>query len=117
MKVIDFLEDDNIEHREAEMLSIAFLIVESIAIHIQQAISDSFVKHSSLGNPMPEEVRQHADKIMIVVGNSRNYNDKIEAKNNILAAIGKAFDSLSSFTGTIYPTIYDSNNNKLNNIK
>ena len=115
IKVIDLVEDEDLPRRKAETLGLAFNIVEAIAIHTQQAIDARNVVSKEKNAPMPASVRQHADEIMIVVGKARSHPDKVEAKNSVLAVVGKALDALGSFTGAIYPTIFDSARNKLNN--
>jgi hypothetical protein len=115
VKVIDLVEDEDLPRRKAETLQLAFNITEAIALHVQQAIDARNRVSKEAGNPMPENVRRHADEIMVAVGKARSHPNKIEAKNSILAAIGKGLDSLGTFTKAVYPTIFDSAGNKLNN--
>lgn len=115
VKVIDLVEDEDIPRRKAETLQLAFNVTEAIAIHTQQAIDARNRVSKEKGIMMPENVRKHADEIMIAVGKARSHPNRIEAKNSILAAIGKALDALETFTKAIYPTIFDSAGNKLNN--
>ena len=115
VKVIDFVEDTDIERRRSETLQLAFNITEAIAIHVQQAIDGRNKISKEKGNPMSENIRKHADEIMIAVGKARSHSNKVEAKNSILQTIAKALDALGTFTKAIYPTIFDSAGNKLNN--
>lgn len=116
VKTIDLVEDTDIVRRKTETLQLAFAMTEAIAIHVQQGIDARDKVAKDKGNPMPENVRKQADEIMIAVGRARSHPNKVEAKNAILQAIAKSLDSLSSFTKALYPTIFDSAGNKLNNL-
>jgi len=115
VKVIDLVEDTDIVRRKSETLQLAFNIIEAIAIHTQHAIDTRAKVAKEKGISMPENVRKHADEIMIAVGRARSHSNKIEAKNSILQTVAKAFDALGSFTMAVYPTLFDSAGNKLNN--
>lgn len=115
VKVIDLLEDESPERRKNETMQLAFNVTEAVALHVQQAIDARDKLSKQKGNPMPENVRKHADEIMIAVGKARSHPNKIEAKNSILQAVAKSLDALGSFTGAVYPTLFDSAGNKLNN--
>ena len=115
VKVIDLVEDTDIVRRKSETLQLAFSIIEAIAVHTQHAIDTRTKVAKEKGIPMPENVRKHADEIMIAVGKARSHSNKIEAKNSILQTIAKALDALGSFTTAVYPTLFDSAGNKLNN--
>jgi hypothetical protein len=115
VKVIDLVEDEDIPRRKTETLQLAFNVTEAIALHVQQAIDARNKMSKDKGNPMPENVRRHADEIMVTVGQARSHPNKLEAKNSILAAVGKGLDALETFTKAVYPTIFDSAGNKLNN--
>lgn len=117
VKVIDLVEDTDIPRRQAETLQLSFNITEAIAIHVQQAIDARDKVSKQKGNPMPENIRKHADEIMIAVGRARSHMDKVEAKNSVLQAVAKALDALGSFTKAVYPTLFDSAGNKLNNLE
>lgn len=114
MKLIDLIEDTDIDRVNAETAQLSFSIIESVAIHIQNAI-DTRYSSSKDDNKMPEHIRRHADEIIVAVGKSRSHMNKIEAKNSVLSAVAKALDALSSFTGAVYPTLFDSAGNQLNN--
>jgi hypothetical protein len=115
VKLIDLVEDIDIPRRKTEALQLAFSITEAIALHVQQAIDARDRLSKQTDQNMPESVRRHADEIMIAVGKARGHTNKIEAKNSILVAVGKALDALESFTKGVYPTIFDSAGNRLNN--
>lgn len=115
VKVIDLVEDEDLPRRKAETLQLAFNVTEGIAKHVQEAIDARDRVAKQTGKPMPENVRRHADEIMIAVGKARSHPNRIEAKNSVLAAIGKGLDALGTFTTATYPTIFDSAGNKLNN--
>lgn len=116
VKTIDLIEDNDVERKQQETLLLAFNIVEAIAIHVQQAIDARAKIAKEKSNPMPENVRVCSDQILIALGKARGHTDKSEAKTAILSSIGKALDALSTFTGAVYPTIFDINGNKLNNM-
>lgn len=115
VKTIDLIEDDDQQRKQQETLQLAFNIVEAVALHVQQAIDARAKVAQQKNNPMPENVRAFSDKILISLGNTRSHQEKSEAKTVLLASIGQALDALSSFTGAVYPSIYDINGNKLNN--
>jgi hypothetical protein len=115
IKVIDLVEDTDIPRRKTETLQLAFSIVEAVAIHTQQAIDARNQVSKQKNNPMPEAVYRYADELLVVVGQARSHPDKIEAKNSVLAVVGKALDALGTFTGSTYPTVFDSAGNRLNN--
>lgn len=115
VKTIDLVEDTDIPRRKAETLQLAFNITEAIALHVQQAIDARYRVSKENNNPMPENIRQHADHIMVAVGQARSHPNKMEAKTAILQAVGKALDALGTFTRAVYPTLFDSAGNKLNN--
>ena len=115
VKTIDLIEDNDQQRKEQETLQLAFNVIEAVALHVQQAIDARAKIALHKNNPMPENVRVCSDQILISLGNTRSNKNKSEAKTALLTSIGQALDLLSSFTGAIYPTIYDINGNKLNN--
>lgn len=116
VKTIDLIEDEDKDRKQQETIALAFNIVEAIAIHVQQAIDARAKIAKEKSNPMPENVRVFSDQILIALGQARGHANKSEAKTAILSAIGKALDALGTFTGAVYPTIFDINGNKLNNM-
>jgi len=115
VKTIDLLEDDDIQRKKQETLLLAFSIVEAIAVHVQQAIDARGQVAKNKGNHMPENVRSYSDNILITLGQVRGLNDKRVAKTAVLVAIGKALDALGTFTGAVYPTIFEVDGRQLNN--
>lgn len=115
VKTIDLVEDDNAERRQQETMALAFNIIEAVAIHVQQAIDARAKIAREKSNPMPENIRAYSDQILIALGKARGHTDKSAAKTAILAAVGKALDALGTFTGAVYPTLFDIGGNKLNN--
>lgn len=115
VKTIDLIEDDDKKRRDQETLQLSFNIIEAVAIHVQQAIDARAKVAKEKNNIMPENVRAHSDQILIALGNARGHADKSAAKTAVLSSIGKALDALSTFTGAVYPTIFDIDGNRLNN--
>lgn len=115
VKTIDLIEDNDQQRKEQETLQLAFNIIEAVALHVQQAIDARSKIALQKNNPMPENVRAFSDQILISLGNTRSHPNKSDAKTALLSSIGQALDSLSSFTGAVYPSLYDINGNRLNN--
>lgn len=107
VKVIDFLEDDNIERKNAEMAKLAFAIIEALVIHVQQSIDIKAQQAVSKGSTFPPHIQQRADHLLVVLGKSRSLPDKIVAKSALLREIAEALRSLADYTKAKYPTLTD----------
>lgn len=115
LKIIDLIEDDKSERRLEETSRLAFSIIEVVGIHTQQAIDSRYEVSRKKEHIMPESVRRKSDSILVAIGEARSTDDMVLAKNHILIAVASALDSLSTFTGSTYPTLFDSTGNRLNN--
>jgi len=115
VKTIDLLEDDDKHRIDNETLVLSYSIAEAIALHVQQAIDSRAKAAKEKGNEMPENIRIYSDKILITVGQVRSMKDKKEAKVNILKSVGSALDALSTFTGAVYPTLFQLDGSQINN--
>lgn len=115
VKTIDLIEDSDLDRKQQETIQLSFNIIEAVAIHVQQAIDARAKIAKEKSNPMPENVRAYSDQILIALGKARGHTDKSAAKTSILASVGKALDALGTFTGAVYPTLFDIGGNKLNN--
>ena len=116
VKVIDLVEDNDQNRKKAETIGLAFNIVESVGLHVQQAIDARHKTSKMKGDGlMPEAIRKHSDNILVAIGQARGFDDKSKGKTAILAAVGKALEALGSYTKAVYPTLFDIEGNKLNN--
>lgn len=113
VKVLDFLEDPDEDRCNSEMAELAFIIVESLAVFVQQSIDDRARKATSQGTEFPTRIKQAGDNLLIVVGQTRGHENKIEAKNVVLRTIASALRELSTFTKAKYPTITDNQRREL----
>lgn len=108
LKVIDFFDDPNEEHRNQEMLALSFTIIEGIALYVQRSIDERIEKAKTVGQEFSSNVQTASNNILIMVGQSRGLDDKIAAKNALLKSVADALRELSSLTKTTYPEIVDS---------
>ena len=100
IKLIDFLEDTNVDRRRAEMLSLTFSVVEAAALRVNQSI----ITKSTQPN-FPPALRKQNDDLIFSIGANRNLSDKVVAKYAVLKEMSGALKLLSSYTGTNYPDI------------
>lgn len=98
---------------EAEISTLAFSIVEALALFVQRSVDDRKNKAESKGLEFPESVRQKGDEILIMLGKSRGLPDKIAAKNAVLKGMADALRALSTFTKATYPDLRNSTGNVL----
>lgn len=113
LKLIDFIDDNNITRRNAEMYKLSYLIIETLAVFVHQSIDDRADKAAEQGINFPPRIKQAGDNLLVVIGKTRGHDDKIVAKNIVLRAIADALRELSAFTKAKYPTITDSKRNEL----
>lgn len=113
LKTLDFIEDADHERRDKEMAKLSFVIIESLAVFVQQSIDDRAKKAENQGVTFPPRVKQAGDNLLVVIGKTRSQDDKIAAKNTVLTAIADALRELSSFTKAKYPSITDSQRREL----
>lgn len=113
VKLVDWIDDEDKQRREKEMLDLAFFIVEAAGIYIQQSIDVRAAKAMRDGNAMPESIRTKGDDILILIGQSKKLDDRIAAKHAILRGIAEALKALGSFTKVTYLPITDSDGNVL----
>lgn len=113
VKLIDFLEDPDHAHRDAEMGRLAFSMVEGLAVFVQQSIDDRAQRALAQNITFPSRIKQAGDNLLVVIGRTRSAADSIEAKNAVLRAIANALRELSVFTKATYPTITTSTRQEL----
>lgn len=113
LKVIDLIEDTDIERRDAETLSLAFIIIEAVAVHVQKHLDEKEQEAKKGEHEFPAEISQKNGDILVAVGRTRHMDDKLEAKTTVLKAIAVALRSLSSYTKANYPAITDSHKRQL----
>lgn len=97
----------------ANMANLAYAIVESVGIFVQQSIDDRRNRAETLKQEFPSQVSRLGDEILIVIGKTRGLPDKISAKNAVLQVTANALRGLSGYTSAKYPSITDSNNVEL----
>lgn len=113
VKLIDFLEDDDVGRKNAEMAKLSFVIVEALVIHIQQSIDAKAQQAVIKGHIFPPHIQHRSDNLLVVLGKSRGLPDKIIAKNALLWEMAEALRSLSDYTRAKYPTLTDISGNPL----
>lgn len=103
IKLIDCLEDDDENRVIADILNLSYVIVEHMAIYIQQSLDMRDQK-----NELPSRVKQKRDDILVTIGKCKSLKDKVAAKNAVLSAASKAIRELGVHTRSKYPAITDS---------
>ena len=100
-KIIDFLEDKNVERYCVEMARLSLVIVEAVALHVQQSIDARAAKDPNF----PSSIRNKSDNLLVIVGKSRGLEDKMVAKGAILKEVAETLRALSTYTKSKYPSI------------
>jgi len=113
IKVVDFLEDSNIQRRNTEALNLSYSIIEGVALYVQRSIDERSDKAKAMGQTFPVGINLASDNILVLIGKSRNLDDRIAAKSAVLRVVAEALRELSTFTRAVYPDIFDSNGNIL----
>ena len=109
LKLPDVLGDSNQERRNKEVIELAFVVVEGMALYVQRSIDERAERASSQGQVFPQAAKSGGDGILVAIGQHRSSGDKIAGKNAVLRVVADALRGLSAFTKSIYPDIYDSN--------
>jgi len=104
---------EELEKLETEISSLAFSIVEALALFIQRSVDERKAKANNQGLEFPENIRQKGDEILVMLGKSRGLPDKIAAKNAVLKGMADTLRALSTFTKATYPDLRDSAGNVL----
>jgi hypothetical protein len=107
VKLIDFLEDKDDTRRKSEMAKLAFAIVESVALFVQQSIDQRATQAAAKGDQFPASIQNKGDNLLVVIGKARQLPDKIAAKSALLKEIAEALRSLSTYTKARYPDMTD----------
>ena len=105
------MEDSESERRNREAYELAFNIIEGAALYVQRFIDDKAEKAKAAGTPY--SYKSSGDKILVMIGMSRQVTDKRTAKLQVLKSIADALKDLSNTTDSKYPDIYDCNGVKL----
>lgn len=106
-KPIDWLEDPDDERKIKEVASLAYAIVEAIALLVHKAID---VRHQQLthaNKPFPATLRRKGDQLLVVVGKTRGLSDKIVAKHAVMTEVASAIKAYAEFNKTKCPTLQD----------
>jgi len=106
--IVDLLPgdpDQNFDEVDNQIKSLAYTIIESIALFVQRSIDERNVKAQNQGGSLPEDVVKKGNNIWVMLGNSRGLPDKVSAKNSVLKVVAEALHALSATTGSKYPTI------------
>lgn len=98
---------------EKECTDLSFHVIESLAIWLQRSFDERMMKAQAKDEAFPDNVKAHADQLLILVGRSRSLPDKRAAKNAVLRGIAEALRALQSYTKSTYPEIRDLKNNLL----
>lgn len=111
LKLLDIMEDSDSERRNREANELAFNIIEGVALYVQRFIDDKAEKAKAAGATY--SYKSSGDKILVMIGMSRQVTDKRTAKLQVLKSIADALKDLSNTTDSKYPDIYDCNGVKL----
>ena len=109
LKLIDIIEDSDINRRNKDLCNLSFCIVEGLALYIQRFIDTHAEKLDNHNNSL----RQASDNILIMVGKTRSLDDKISSKYAILKVLSDALRVLSTYTKATYPSFTDLDGNVL----
>lgn len=107
VKLIDFMEDDKKDRKEKEMLGLSYSIIEGLALYVQRSIDERATKAKSAGSMLPIDVAAASDEILVVIGKTRNLDDKRNAKYAVLRTVSEALKSLGNYTKAQYPQLTD----------
>ena len=99
--------------RDKEVAHLSYSIVEAASLYISGTIDSFADKYSGEGKEFPEDVKQKSDSVLIEIGKWRSSQDKISAKNAVLAAAASTLNAFSATTGTQYPQLVDINGTPL----
>ena len=113
LKLIDFMTDNDTARRDKEVAHLSYSIVEAASLYISGTIDSFADKYSGEGKEFPEDVKQKSDSVLIEIGKWRSSQDKISAKNAVLAAAASTLNAFSASTGTQYPQLVDINGTPL----
>jgi len=113
IKTIDFFEDSDEARRDREMLSLSFHIIEGLALFVQQSVDERADKAKAMNQEFPQRIRLASDNILVMVGKSRNLDDRVAAKYAVLRTVADALRELATFTKAVYPQIIDASGNVL----
>jgi len=96
-----------------ECALLAFHVIEALAVWLQRVVDDRKAKARSRGENFPENVQHCSDGLMVLVGRTRSFPDKLAAKNAVLRGIAEVLRALQTYTKSTYPEIRDVKNNLL----
>lgn len=109
LKLPDMLGDADSTRRNKEVMELAYLIIEGVALYVQRSIDERAERASNQGQMFPQAAKICGDNILVSIGTHRSSTDKMTGKLAVLKSIAEALRGLSVFTKAIYPDIYDSN--------
>lgn len=109
LKLPDILGDADSARRDREVIELAYLIIEGVALYVQRSIDERAERANNQGQMFPQTSKLCGDHILVAIGTHRSNNDKMAGKLAVLKSIAEALRGLSVFTKAIYPDIYDSN--------
>jgi hypothetical protein len=99
MKMIDLYEDDDLGRRTTEANTLAYIMVESMALHVQRQVDSKAHKDENF----PKHVMSQSDGLLVMIGKSRGLPDKIAAKYAVLSEIAAVLRALGTYTKAKYP--------------
>lgn len=111
VKLVDFIEDTDIERKNREMLVLSYAMAEAIALMVFKSIEAKCVDNANA--PASSIVKQSADQILVAISQDHKSLDKVTAKNRLLATTSAALKQLTVMTNQVYHEFTDSNGNKL----
>jgi tagatose-1,6-bisphosphate aldolase len=108
IKLMDFIEDDDKKRKQEEIDSLSFSIIEGLAFYLHRYIDEQVSKKE-----IPMYVKEASNNLLIKIGESRNLNDKIEAKYVVLSAISNSLKRLAEFTKSDYPRLFSAKGSEI----
>lgn len=109
LKLPDILGDADSARRNKEVIELAYLIIEGVALYVQRSIDERAERANNQGQMFPQAAKLCGDNILVMIGSHRSSSDKMAGKLAVLKSVADALRGLSVFTKAIYPDIYDSN--------
>jgi len=95
-------KEDRLQRVEGECRTLAFCIIESLAVWLAQSMDDK---------NLPTHVEDCGKQLLVLVSKARALDDKIAAKTFILYGLADAIRVLKKHINVPYPDITDSKNN------
>lgn len=101
IKLMDFVEDHDNKRKQEEIDLLSFSIIEGLAFYLHRYIDEQISKKD-----VPTYVKESSNNLLIKIGESRNLNNKIEAKYVVLSAISNSLKRLAEYSKSDYPRLF-----------